>query len=78
MYNKLVFILGDEAKDLLEHKCMTIPQDLIHLLGSDFIERVFGMTDRSNNVLRNLATLFNHGRLAGTVVLREKMIYNKR
>lgn len=31
-----------------------------------FIDRVFGMTDRSNNVLRNLATLFKHGRLAGT------------
>ena len=66
MYNKLVSILGDEAKDLLEHKCMTIPKELIHLPGADFIDRVFGMTDRSNNVLRNLATLFNHGRLAGT------------
>ncbi|MHB8072207.1 class I fructose-bisphosphate aldolase [Desulfosporosinus fructosivorans] len=66
MYRKIVSILGDEAKDLLEHKCMTIPKELIHLPGSDFIDRVFGMTDRSNNVLRNLAALFNHGRLAGT------------
>ncbi|TGE39051.1 class I fructose-bisphosphate aldolase [Desulfosporosinus fructosivorans] len=66
MYRKIVSILGDEAKDLLEHKCMTIPKELIHLPGSDFIDRVFGMTDRSNSVLRNLAALFNHGRLAGT------------
>lgn len=66
MYHKIVSILGDEAKDLLDHKCKTIPKELIHLPGSDFIDRVFGMTDRSNNVLRNLATLFNHGRLAGT------------
>lgn len=66
MYNKILSILGDEAKGLLEHKCRTIPKELIHLPGSDFIDRVFGMTDRSNNVLRNLSTLFNHGRLAGT------------
>ena len=66
MYQKIVSILGDEANNLLEHKCKTIPKELIHLPGSDFIDRVFGMTDRSNNVLRNLATLFNHGRLAGT------------
>ncbi len=66
MYHKIVSILGNEAKDLLDHKCKTIPKELIHLPGSDFIDRVFGMTDRSNNVLRNLATLFNHGRLAGT------------
>lgn len=66
MYDKIVSILGDEAKDLLDHKCMTIPKELMHLPGTDFIDRVFGMTDRSNNVLRNLATLFNHGRLAGT------------
>lgn len=66
MYHKIVSILGDEAKDLLEHKCMTIPKELIHLPGADFIDRVFSVTDRSNNVLRNLATLFNHGRLAGT------------
>ncbi|KUO76259.1 MAG: fructose-bisphosphate aldolase [Desulfosporosinus sp. BRH_c37] len=66
MYNKIVSILGDEAKDLLEHKCMTIPKELIHIPGPDFIDRILGMTDRPNNVLRNLATLFNHGRLAGT------------
>ncbi|HBP62761.1 MAG TPA: class I fructose-bisphosphate aldolase [Desulfosporosinus sp.] len=66
MYQKTVSILGDEAKDLLEHKCRTIPKALIHVPGPDFIDQVVGMTDRSNNVLRNLATLFNHGRLAGT------------
>lgn len=66
MYNKIVSILGVEAKDLLDHKCMTIPKELIHLPGSDFIDRIFHMTDRSNSVLRNLATLFNHGRLSGT------------
>lgn len=66
MYNKIVSILGEEAKDLLEHKCTTIPKELIHLPGSDFIDRVVNFTDRPNSVLRNMAALFNHGRLAGT------------
>lgn len=64
--NDTIAILGDEAKDLLEHKCTTIPKELIQLPGSDFIDRVVEMSDRSNSVLRNLATLFNHGRLAGS------------
>jgi class I fructose-bisphosphate aldolase len=59
-------ILGDDAKYLLEHKCITIPKDLLHLPGPDFIDRVFTATDRPNAVLRNLQMVFNHGRLAGT------------
>lgn len=65
MYDKIVSTLGDEAKALLEHKCTTIPKELIHLPGSDFIDRVVNLTDRPNSVLRNMAALFNHGRLAG-------------
>ena len=66
MYDKIVSTLGDEAKALLEHKCTTIPKELIHLPGSDFIDRVVSLTDRPNSVLRNMAGLYNHGRLAGT------------
>jgi class I fructose-bisphosphate aldolase len=36
------------------------------LPGPDFIDRVLVGTDRSPVVLRNLGTMFNHGRLAGT------------
>lgn len=66
MSNKIASILGDEARGLLEHKCTTIPRELLHLPGSDFIDRIFSISDRSNIVLRNLAALYNHGRLAGT------------
>ncbi len=66
MTNKIVNILGDDSKNLLEHKCTTIPKDLLHLPGPDFIDRVFTATDRPNTVLRNLQMVFNHGRLAGT------------
>jgi class I fructose-bisphosphate aldolase len=64
--NDVIERLGEEAKSLLEHRCTTIPKDNLTLPGPDFIDRVFVDSDRSNNVLRNLQTMFDHGRLAGT------------
>jgi class I fructose-bisphosphate aldolase len=59
-------LLGDKAKDLLEHKCKTIPGDQLHLPGEDFIDRVWLQSDRPAPVLRSLQSLFDHGRLRGT------------
>ena len=58
-------VLGADAS-LLDHKCAGVPQDLLHLPGPDFIDRVWTESDRSPAVLRNLGTLRNHGRLGGT------------
>jgi class I fructose-bisphosphate aldolase len=66
MGNKILNLLGADAKYLLQHKCKTIKKDMLHLPGNDFIDRVFIDTDRPNNVLRNLQLMFGHGRLAGT------------
>ena len=66
MLAKTLNVLGTEAKSLLDHKCMTIPKENIHLPGPDFIDRMFIDSDRPNNVLRNMRLLFGHGRLAGT------------
>lgn len=66
MVGKIAEILGEEAQYLLEHECRTISKDNLHLPGPDFVDRIFGMSDRGNAVLRNLQTVFNHGRLAGT------------
>ena len=59
-------LLGDEASSLLEHRCETVPHSVLHLPGPDFVDRVWTGTDRSNRVLRNLSSLYGHGRLAGT------------
>ena len=59
-------VLGDDAATLLDHTCTGVQQDLLHLPGPDFIDRVWSSSDRGPAVLRNLATLRNHGRLAGT------------
>jgi len=59
-------LLGDKAKGLLDHKCKTIPKDSITLPGPDFLDRVLSYSDRSNTVLRNLQSMYDHGRLSGT------------
>jgi class I fructose-bisphosphate aldolase len=59
-------LLGDESESLLGHTCTTIPKSRLHLPGSDFVDRIFGPSDRSIQTLRSLQTLFDHGRLGGT------------
>ncbi|MBN1835432.1 MAG: class I fructose-bisphosphate aldolase [Spirochaetales bacterium] len=64
--NKIEQLLGAEAKDLLEHTCKTVPKEQLHLPGPDFIDRVTVHTDRPTAVLRNMRSVFEHGRLGGT------------
>ncbi len=59
-------ILGDEAEVLLSHVCKTIDKSLISAPGPDFIDRVVAHSDRPVPVLRNLQSIYNTGRLAGT------------
>ncbi len=63
---KIEELLGSDAKNLLEHKCNTIPKESLHLPGPDIIDRVYSLTDRIPQVLRSLQQLVGHGRLAGT------------
>lgn len=59
-------ILGKEAGYYLDHKCKTVSKESLYLPGPDYIDRVFSQNDRPNTVLKNLQSLFNTGRLAGT------------
>lgn len=59
-------LLGDDAETLLGHTCHTVPAASLHAPGPDFIDRVMSWTDRPLPVLRNLQTLFDHGRLGGS------------
>ena len=59
-------ILGDEAQELLGHTCEGVGRSELVLPGPDFVDRVMTETDRSPRVLRNLQSVFDHGRLAGT------------
>lgn len=58
--------LGAKAKDLLGHKCKTIPKEKLHIPGPDWVDRIFAGSDRNIRTLRSLHSLYNTGRLAGT------------
>jgi class I fructose-bisphosphate aldolase len=62
----LVSLLGDDAQSLLEHESTGIAKEDLSLPGPDFVDRVFLQSDRSPQVLRNLQSLFDHGRLGGS------------
>ncbi|HWD90072.1 MAG TPA: class I fructose-bisphosphate aldolase [Mucilaginibacter sp.] len=59
-------LLGDQAESLLNHKCKTFPKDQLHIPSPDFVDKIFALSNRNAQVMRNLQAMFGHGRLAGT------------
>lgn len=64
--SKIAELLGSNADKLLLHTCKGIPKETLHLPGSDFVERIFSISNRNQKVIDNLKRIYNHGRLAGT------------
>ncbi|MBK7311666.1 MAG: class I fructose-bisphosphate aldolase [Sphingobacteriaceae bacterium] len=64
--SKITEILGSKADGLLNHTCKTISKDQIHLPGSDFVDRIFSISNRNPQVLKSLNQLYNTGRLANS------------
>ncbi len=64
--NQIEQYLGGDSKYYLEHKCTTIDKGMLTLPSPNYVDDVFTLTDRPNNVLRNYNSLLNSGRLAGT------------
>lgn len=58
--------LGNDADDLLNHRCETVSKDLLTHPGPNYVDEVFGISDRNVQTLKNLSWLYNHGRLSGT------------
>jgi len=65
MFENIKKLLGKSGADLLDHRCV-FPKENLHLPGPDYIDRVFTSMDRHPAVLRNLQTIYSHGRLGGT------------
>ncbi|MBK7446632.1 MAG: class I fructose-bisphosphate aldolase [Ignavibacteria bacterium] len=59
-------LLGKENESLLTYESKSIPKEMLHLPGGDFIDRVWKDSDRTPNVLRNMQTIYNTGRLSKT------------
>ena len=65
-YSDIQSILADLGESLLNHQCTTISKERLHLPSPTYVDDVFSLSNRNNQVLRNLQSLYNHGRLAGT------------
>lgn len=59
-------LLGKDFQSLLDYKSQTIDKNLLHTPSPDFVDTIFRDSNRTPRVLRNLASMFNHGRLGGT------------
>ncbi len=59
-------LLGDDASLLLDHQATAFPKELLIPPGPTFLDDVFTYSDRTPNVLRNLGSVYAHGRLGGT------------
>ncbi|HXB42623.1 MAG TPA: hypothetical protein VNV85_01125, partial [Puia sp.] len=65
-YAQITSLIGAEQESLLSHNCTTITKDKLHLPSPDFVDSVFAISNRSNQTLRNLQSVFSTGRLAGS------------
>lgn len=59
-------LLGSDADNLLNFSNPKIKKESLHLPGHDFVDRAFGGSNRSPQVLRSLQALYGNGRLANT------------
>ncbi len=59
-------LLGDESEALLNYKATGVSADQLTLPGPDVVDRVYALSNRSPQVLRNLQALISSGRLGGT------------
>ncbi len=66
MLKKITELLGKDADSLLNHVCKTVPKDSLHQPGADFVDRIFIPSNRNNQTVRSIQSLYNHGRLSGT------------
>ncbi|MEO8162643.1 MAG: fructose-bisphosphate aldolase, partial [Ilumatobacteraceae bacterium] len=56
-------LLNGDTEGLLTHVCKGVPKSSLTLPGPNFVSEVMTQSDRSPVVLRNLSSLYNHGRL---------------
>ncbi len=66
LYSKIQDTLAEKTEDLLNFNSPKISKDRIHAPSADFIDKVFGISDRNEKVLANLKRLRDTGRLSGT------------
>ena len=65
-YAQIQALLGENAEYLLSHQSTAIEKSQLHIPGPQHVDTIWKESNRSNQVLRSLSQLHNHGRLNGT------------
>ena len=65
-YDELINLAGTENEFLFNHVCKAVPREHLQLPSPGFVDDIYGRSNRSIQTLRNIALMFNTGRLAGT------------
>jgi class I fructose-bisphosphate aldolase len=63
---KITELLGKDADYLLNHECKTITKDQIFLPSPSLVDDIWSHSNRSNQTLRSLQGMLDHGRLGGS------------
>jgi class I fructose-bisphosphate aldolase len=66
LIDSITATLGGKADGVLTFANPKIAKERLHVPGPDWVDRIFGPSDRNNRVLNNLGWLFATGRLANT------------
>ncbi|WP_164122804.1 MULTISPECIES: class I fructose-bisphosphate aldolase [Sphingobacterium] len=65
-YKSILLDLGSEGENLLNFSNPKIDKEQLHLPSPKFIDDIFQQSNRSAQVLKNFAALYQHGRLKNT------------
>jgi fructose-bisphosphate aldolase, class I len=63
---KILDLLGDQAEYLLNHECKTFDKSSLHLPSPHHVDAIWSRSNRSNQTMRSIQQILDHGRLAGT------------
>lgn len=63
---KIIELLGDQADSLLNHECKTITKNEIAHPNPNHVDEIWRLSNRSNQTLKSLQNILDHGRLGGT------------
>ncbi len=65
-FTEIQKLLGDQVDHLLNFSNPKIPRERLHIPCPTFVKDIFGQSDRSREVQKNMERIFNTGNLAGT------------
>lgn len=65
-YSQIQELLGADAENLLGFSSPKISRERLHVPSANFVDEIFGMSDRPASVVKNLKKMRDTGRLAGT------------